>query len=223
MAIVTKMLLPSNSGPIAEQTSRSSAAAALAAPEAFPHTWRSATVWVIVASAVALVLFRETAWLIGNTWQSSRTFSHGFLIVPIFLYLVWVRRGPLLALRPKPSYWMLPVLGLLAGAWLVGSLGDVNVVGEFALVGMLEAMLWVVLGTKVVRLLWFPLLFLFFAVPFGESAIGPLQDFTAHFAVAGLKLSRVPAILENRTIWVPTGPWVVAEACSGIRYLISSL
>ena len=223
MAIVTKMLLPSNSGPIAEQTSRSSAAAALDAPEAFPHTWRSATVWVIVASAVALVLFRETAWLIGNTWQSSRTFSHGFLIVPIFLYLVWVRRGPLLALRPKPSYWMLPVLGLLAGAWLVGSLGDVNVVGEFALVGMLEAMLWVVLGTKVVRLLWFPLLFLFFAVPFGESAIGPLQDFTAHFAVAGLKLSRVPAILENRTIWVPTGPWVVAEACSGIRYLISSL
>src|SRR6185437_6887551 len=65
--------------------------------------------------------------------------------------------------------------------------------------------------------------FLFFAVPFGEAVIGPLQDFTAHFAVIGLRLSRVPVILENRTIWVPSGPWVVAEACSGIRYLISSL
>ena len=223
MAIVAKVLTPSNSGPIAEQNGTSAATAVLSPPQTHANAWRTAGIWVVLASLAALALFRETAWLIVNTWESSRSFSHCFLIVPIFLYLVWVRRGPLLALRPKPNYGMLLAVALLAAVWLAGSMGDVNVVKEFALVALLEAIIWVVLGTAVVRLLWFPLLFLFFAVPFGESAIGPLQDFTAHFAVVCLRLTHVPAILENRTIWVPTGPWVVAEACSGIRYLISSL
>jgi exosortase A len=158
-----------------------------------------------------------------NAWLSSRTFSHGFLIVPLFLYLVWVRRSRLAVLRPKQNYWGLPVLVILSGVWVVGSLGDIRVVQQFALVGMLDAMIWILLGSAVVRALWFPLAFLFFAVPFGEASVGPLQDFTAYFAVALLKLSRVPLIQENRTIWVPSGPWVIAEACSGIRYLISSI
>jgi exosortase A len=221
MAIVPKVFVPSKTEAVGEASRQSSAVTLTAS--SLPTPWRSALVWAVLAWLAALVLFRQTAWLIGETWSSSRTFSHGFLILPIFLYLVWIRRGPLLALRPKPSYWMLGGVALLAGVWLVGNLGDVNVVEQFALVAMLEAILWAVLGTAVVRVLWFPLLFLFFAVPFGETAIGPLQDFTAHFAVACLKLSHVPVILENRTISVPSGPWVVAEACSGIRYLISSL
>jgi EpsI family protein len=57
----------------------------------------------------------------------------------------------------------------------------------------------------------------------GESIIGKMQDFTAWFAVNALHLSNVPAILENRTITVPGTVWEVAEACSGTRYLLSSL
>lgn len=173
--------------------------------------------------SITLVLFWQTVWLIGNTWYSSRTFSHGFLIVPIFLYLLWIRRERLVGVVPEPKYSLLPILAMVTLIWLLGNLADVRVVQELALVAMLETMTWILLGTAVVRALWFPLAFLFFAVPFGEAAIGPLQDFTAHFAVTALKISRVPVILENRTIWVPSGPWVVAEACSGIRYLISSL
>jgi exosortase A len=194
-----------------------------AAAALFPAEWKKAAGWAIAVWAAALGLFHHTAWLIVTTWVGSRTFSHGFLIVPIFLYLVWIRADRLMALRPRPAYWMAGILALLTGIWLLSSLGHVRVVQEFALLGMLEAMIWMVLGTAVVRALWFPLLFLFFAVPFGESAIGPLQDFTAHFAVGCLRLSQVPVILEHRTIWVPSGPWIVAEACSGIRYLISSL
>src|SRR5579872_1801751 len=188
-----------------------------------PLAWRKLAVLLGALSAAFLALFWPTAWSIGETWYSSRTFSHGFLIVPMFLYLVWVRRDRLAALRPRPNYWGVPVLLLLCGIWLGASLGEVRVLQQFALVAMLDVLVWIALGTEVIRALWFPLAFLFFAVPFGEAAIGPLQDFTAHFAVAALGLSRVPVLLESRTIWVPSGPWVVAEACSGIRYLISSL
>jgi exosortase len=83
--------------------------------------------------------------------------------------------------------------------------------------------IWVNLGPDVVRALRFPLAFLVFLVPFGRSLIAPLQDYTAWFAVHALTLSRVPVILEHRTLSLPSGAWTVAEACSGIRYLISSV
>jgi exosortase A len=185
--------------------------------------WRKPGILIGALFAAILLLFWQTAESIGKTWYSSRTFSHGFLIVPMALYLIWVRRQRVAWMRPKPNYWGLPLLLVLSGVWLLAASGDIRIVQQFALVGILFVLVWTVFGTSVVRALWFPLAFLFFAVPFGESIIGPLQDFTAHFAVAALGLSRVPAILENRTIWVPSGPWVIAEACSGIRYLISSI
>ncbi len=201
--------------------------AIVAPPPAVPipllSDWRNAGILLGALCLAVLLLFWQTVDSIGETWYTSRTFSHGFLVVPIAFYLVWIRRGRLAALAPKPTFWLAPVLLLLTTVWLLGNLGDVRVVQQFALVGILEAIVWMLLGTAIVRALWFPLVFLFFAVPFGEMAIGPLQDFTAHFAVICLRLSRVPVLLESRTIWVPSGPWVVAEACSGIRYLISSL
>jgi exosortase A len=140
----------------------------------------------------------------------------------VFLYLVWIRREHVEELKPRPNYWGLPLLGGLAFVWLLGNLGEVRLVQEVAVVAMLVAVIWTLLGTGVVRALAFPLLFLFFAVPFGTSLIRPLQDFTAWFVIHALTASKVPAVLENHTISVPSGVWTVAEACSGIRFLLSS-
>jgi exosortase A len=185
--------------------------------------WRRPAILAIISLVAVLVSFRQTLLAMGSTWYSSRTFSHGFLIFPLFLYLIWVRRERILALRPSPNYWGLPLLGVLALVWLLGNLGEIKVVQELALLAILVALVWTLLGTAVVRALRFPLAFLFFAVPFGQSLISPLQDFTAWFAVNALTLSHVPVVLENRTLSLPTGNWTVAEACSGIRYLISSV
>jgi EpsI family protein len=66
------------------------------------------------------------------------------------------------------------------------------------------------------------LCFLVFAVPLGESFTGPLQDFTAAFLVRALQFSGIPAVLDGRMLTVPGGNWEVAEACSGLRYLVST-
>ena len=187
-----------------------------------PAHWRWPALLMVCLIVATIGFFWQTAWLVGNTWYSSRTFSHGFLVLPLAVYLVWIRRHRIVASRPKPNYWGLPFLAILAFAWLLANLGDVRIVQQFALVSILVVTVWLVLGSVVTRALWFPLAFLFFSVPFGESLISPLQDLTARVAVTGLRLSNVPVILEHRTISVPSGPWVVAEACSGIRYLISS-
>ena len=72
-------------------------------------------------------------------------------------------------------------------------------------------------------MLWFPLAFLFFAVPFGEALVPKLMDWTADFTVAAVKLSGVPVYREGTHFVIPSGQWSVIEACSGIKFLIASL
>ncbi len=178
---------------------------------------------LLVCSAVLLLSFRHTLFLMVDTWTHSRTYSHCFLILPLFLYLVWLRRERLIDLKPATNYWGLPILAAIAFIWILGNLGEVRVVQELAVVSMLIVIVWTLLGTIVVRVFAFPLLFLFFSVPFGTSLTRPLQDFTAWFVIHALTISHIPAVLENHTILLPNGVWAVAEACSGIRFLLTSL
>ena len=157
-----------------------------------------------------------------SLWQTS-TFSHGWLILPISLFMVWRRRRQLASLSPTSNPWGLCLLLLLAALWFLGDLAGVQLIQHIALVATLPALVWTILGSAVTRALLFPLGFLFFAVPAGESLIPPLQTFTAQFAAKGLELTGVPALLEGRFLAVPSATWEVAETCSGIRYLLSSM
>src|SRR5271165_1374953 len=125
--------------------------------------WRVPAALVVASSLFSLGMFHQTLREMVETWYTSRTFSHCFLIFPLFLYLVWVRRERVQELIPEPNWWGLPLLGFLAIIWLVGHMGEARVVQEFALVAILVALLWTILGTAVARVLAFPLAFLFFA------------------------------------------------------------
>lgn len=191
-------------------------------PSETSQNWR-VSILVCASSIVAVVcLFYKTAIAMVALWRTS-IFSHGFLILPISLYLIWRRRRQLASLSPTANPGGLGLLGVLAGVWFLGNLAGVQLIQQLALVAMLPGLVWTILGTAVIRELLFPLAFLFFAVPMGESLIPPLQRFTAFFALKGLELSGVPAVLEGRFLLVPSGTWEVAETCSGIRYLLSSM
>ena len=107
--------------------------------------------------------------------------------------------------------------------WLVGDIAGAQILRHFALVAMIQALCWSVLGTAVVRALAFPLFYLYFAVPFGLFMIAPLQDFTAAYVVWLLQLTGMPVYLDGIMIYIPSGAFEVAEACAGVRYLISML
>jgi len=187
--------------------------------------WRVSILLLVVSYGVVLVSFRRTLEAMVQTWYGSRTYSHCFLIVPLsgFLVWVWVRRGRLSGLTPTVNHWGLPLIGLLAAVWMGGTLAEARVVQEFALVSILIALAWTIMGTGVIRAMAVPLFFLYFSVPFGTSLIKPLQEFTAWFVIHALTVSNVPAVMENHVISLPSGTWTVAAACSGIRFLLSSV
>jgi exosortase A len=190
---------------------------------------QSATMWIqslaglALADLATLFLLRSTAASMVKIWYGSSTYSYGFVVIPIAAYLAWRCSKRVKILHPAPSLFGLALVLLCAVIWVAGNVADVQVVQQFAFVGLLEALVWAFLGTAAVRTLRFPLLFLFFAVPAGQSLVGPLQRLTAAFAVNAVRFSGIPAVQNGLVISTPSGQWRIAEACSGIRYLTSSL
>lgn len=184
--------------------------------------------WTRALAALALVVavvlaFLPTSTEIAGIWWRSGTFAHGLVVLPISAWLLWGMRHEFAATPWRPA--LLPVLGVGSGglAWLVGEAGGVAALSHFALAVMIAAGLWSVWGHALSARAWFPIVFIFFGVPFGEFLVPSLMDHTADFTVAALRLSGVPVFREGNNFVIPSGHWSVVEACSGIRYLIASV
>jgi exosortase A len=184
--------------------------------------WLWALASLAVAEILTIFLLRATAASMVAIWSGSNTYSYGFVVLPIFGLLVWRRWHEVKVLQPSTSFVGIVLTLGFAATWVLGNVADVQVVQQFAFIGLLEALILAFLGTEIVRLLIFPLAFLFFAVPAGESLVVPLQRITAIFTVSAVRLCGIPAVQDGFVFSTPSGDWKIAEACSGIRYLTSS-
>ena len=185
--------------------------------------WRTALPVYVVLLGCIIGLYFDTAHAIVTLWIRSDTFTHGFLVPPIVLWLVWRQRQTIAQIAPKPGLLAWPLVAGAAFAWLLGDLATVNALMQWAFVSLIILLVPAVLGWAVARSIAFPLVFLFFAVPFGEFAMPQLMEWTADFTVLALRLTGIPVFREGLQFVIPSGNWSVVEACSGVRYLIASL
>jgi exosortase A len=114
-----------------------------------------------------------------------------------------------------------PMLAV-AGVWLLADIMLVNAAAQFALVALLILAVPAVLGLQVAHTILFPLMFLFFAVPFGEFMLPQMMEWTADFVVFALQLTGIPVYREGMHFVIPSGNWSVIDECSGVRYLMAS-
>lgn len=168
-------------------------------------------------------VFWPTFYSMVEIWERSETFTHGYLIFPISAWLLWRQRHELAQVQPRPDLRGLILLAAAGAGWLLADAGSVNVVAQYAFVVMLIAAVWTLLGWTFVWAAFFPLMFLFFAVPVGEFLIQPLMVVTADFTVAMLQATGIPVYREGTFFSIPSGDWSVVEGCSGLRYLIASV
>lgn len=191
--------------------------------ESVTSRWRITLAAISVAVVGLIALFYSTAAGMVSIWYHFETYTHGFIIVPITLWLIWQKRAHLAAYTPQPSaiFLVLICLGLLG--WSLSRLTGVLVVEQFALVGIVITTVAALVGWQVAKFLAFPLLFLLFAVPMGEDLVPPMMEFTATFTVSAIKLTGIPVYRDGLWFSLPSGNWSVVEACSGVRYLIASV
>ncbi|MCF7972071.1 MAG: exosortase A [Methylococcaceae bacterium] len=156
-------------------------------------------------------------------WMRSETFTHGFFVIPMSLWLIWQNKSLHGHLHPiKPSYSGLIFLLLNGMLWLVGNLINALVIEQYALIGMLIGSLWFYLGNDTSKKLSFPLFFLYMMVPVGEALIPYLMEYTATFTIWLLRLTGISVYREGMHFTLVSGQWSVVEACSGLRYLLAS-
>ena len=188
------------------------------------HRSRFTLLGLLLAGLVLLAwTYRDTLALIIEKWQSDAAFSHGFLIVPVSLWLIWRRRRDLATVRCVPSWIGVMALLLCAALWMVGRGAGVLVIEQFGVVLMIPALVLALVGWPVTKILLFPLMFLLFAVPFGRALVPYLMEATADVATVALRWTGVPLFRSNMYISIPSGEFEVARACSGLNYVITGL
>jgi len=186
------------------------------------------TSWALLAvlGAGAWLYFGVLSGLV-NDWARDDNYSHGFLIVPLAGYFAWERRGALRAAGARPStIGLLVVLGSLA-MLVAGILGAEFFLSRLSIIGTLLGTVLFLYGWEHLRVLAFPLAFLLLMIPipaiiFNQIAF-PLQLFASRFGVGVMELVNVPVLREGNVIVLANTTLEVAEACSGIRSLISLL
>ncbi|MBI5618910.1 MAG: exosortase A [Gammaproteobacteria bacterium] len=189
----------------------------------FARAWSRRLALLVGAVLAVVALLAPTFDQMANIWLTSSTFNHCLLVPPISLYLVWLKRGELAHVRPGVAPLGALYAGLNALLWVAGTLVSIAFVQQVAAVGILIGTIWTLLGNAAARLLLFPLAYLYFGVPEGEFLVPYLQDWTAQVLVVLLRFAGMPVFLEGRMLSIPSGDWVVEEACSGINYLLATL
>lgn len=188
--------------------------------------WKKTGATLAVAAGFVL-LYRHVLAKLASDWWTDDNYSHGFLIIPIAAYLAWERRDRFYAATHRPT-----VVGLLVivGSILVlagGVLGSELFLTRISLLGTAVGIVLFLFGWARLGVLAFPMAFLFLMIPlpaiiFNQIAF-PLQLLASRFGETTLSAVNIPVLREGNVLILASTTLEVAEACSGIRSLISLL
>jgi exosortase len=172
-------------------------------------------------------LYRDVIAKLVHDWYIDENYSHGFLVVPIAAYFVWERRQKIVATAVQPNAFGLAIaLGSLA-LLLAGILGAEVFTTEISLIGAITGCVLFLLGWAHLRVLLFPIAFLLLMVPLPAIIFTqitfPLQLLASRVGESVLMVAQIPVLREGNVIHLANTSLEVAEACSGIRSLISLL
>jgi len=185
-----------------------------------PVIWRAALLAVLIGWLYFPVLVS-----LSQQWWSDSNFSHGFLVPFFSFFVVWQHRSALALVPREPSVWGLPVVVLALCTLLLGTLGAEVFLARTSLLLLIAGIVLFFLGWKMLKAVAFPLAFLLLMVPIPAIIFNqitfPLQIFASKLAAWALPLFGVPVLREGNVINLPAMPLEVAEACSGIRSLLS--
>ncbi|SMC26266.1 exosortase [Desulfacinum hydrothermale DSM 13146] len=183
--------------------------------------------WVLVAVPLGLLYYEPLRSLV-DQWSQDPNYSHGFLVPLVSVYYLWDRKEEL---RQTPNTGAYP-LGILVlvgslGLYVLGRMGDEMFTVRLSLLGVLSGIALVLGGREWFGKLRFPIFYLFFMIPlpyflYNEIAV-PLKLFAARVSTAALHAMGYTLLREGNVLNLPGLTLEVADACSGMRSLISVL
>lgn len=183
--------------------------------------------WAIFIISGFIFLYGAVIRFLVDDWIHLPDFSHGFLIPFVSLYFAYEGRKEWSALI-IPGQWS-GLIWIVVGVIVLflGNLATEFFLMRFSLLLVMGGIILFLFGKPFLKKLSFPLGYLIFMIPipsiFLDRITFPLQLFASKVAAASLELIGIPVLREGNIIQLANTSLEVAEACSGIRSLISLL
>ena len=184
-------------------------------------------VWgqAFVLGGLLLWLYLPTLTRLAAQWWHDPNFSHGFFVPLFAAFALWQERSRLEGVARKPSWWGVMFLALGLGLLVLGQVGAELFLSRFSLLLVLAGLTILFLGWAFFRAILFPLAFLVMMIPIPTIVFNqitfPLQLLASKMATAILQALGVPVLRQGNVIFLPLIALQVADACSGIRSLMS--
>jgi exosortase A len=179
---------------------------------------------MLALAALVLVALTFAEWrAMAHQWWNIDTYSHILLVPPIIAWLGWIRRDELARAGLRGWWPGLAWLVLGLAVWFVGREIAINTIAQGGAVMALQGAVLALWGLRAGLVLAFPLAYAFVLVPFGDEIIPPLQMVTAEIATALTRWSGIETVASGILIDTPAGLFIVAEECSGVKFLVAML
>jgi exosortase D (VPLPA-CTERM-specific) len=197
-----------------------------------PAAGSSGTVWRLSLGSIftGVILFGLLAWLFWDGllymwgwWVTLPEYSHALLIPPVALFLIWQQKDRLERVPFSGSWWGVVLVLIGGGLLLLGQLGTVYTLVQYAYLVTLFGLVLAFTGEAAFRWLFMPLFVLIFMVPMPQFVLynlsTKLQLLSSLLGVYFMRLFDISVFLEGNVIDLGGYKLQVAEACSGLRYL----
>jgi exosortase len=205
-----------------------SAATGILAPDTgttWKHRARVLMPQLLFLGLFLVLLYGKVGVKLVSDWYQLPDFSHGFLIPFFVLFLLWDRRERLSAAPIRPSWAGLQLVLFALGVLMMGVYGAELFLSRISLVFLLAGIVWTLAGWQMMRELRFVFFVMLLGIPLPAVLFNqitfPLQLMASRVASAILPFFGVPVLREGNIIELASIQLEVAEACSGIRSLMS--
>lgn len=180
----------------------------------------------MVAGLIAILYFRVVVKLVID-WATIQDCSYGFLVPPFAAYLLWKKRKAIGAVPLLPNWVGVAIMAAGLLVLFAGVYGAELFLSRVSLLIVLTGLVLALAGREVLRQVTPSILVLLLCIPIPAILFDritlPLQFFASRAASFLLPLMRVPVLREGNVLVLPAMTLEVAEACSGIRSLLSLL
>ena len=198
----------------------------ISTPRATTVRFAGVPLWPLaVLAAISLWPYWSTLGRLLAQWWNDPNFSHGFFVPLFSAFVLWHERDRFARLVPSPSWYGLIVVAFSLTVLIIGRLGAELFLARSSLLLLIAGVTILFLGWNFLRAALFPWAFLLLMIPipvviFNQITF-PLQLLASRVAAAVLPIFGVPILREGNVINLPAMALEVAEACSGIRSLMS--
>ena len=193
-------------------------------PQSVAHAIGSTNLYLLGLLLVAsLWAYWPTMSDLVDTWNREPDYSHGFLVIPLFAFFLYLRRDSMPAVF-RPSWLGLLLLCISIGLRFVGGWFFITPIDGWSIVFWVSGVVLCLGGWSLFRWALAPILFLFFMVPLpfrAETMISqPLQQVAAQLSAFVLRCLGQPAFANDTTLLVGNSVLEVEQSCSGLRIFV---